>query len=66
MLDAEADNGAEENVRDLFDLYRDEISEACERAVREALLKHKLAGNPIAVSRDGKVVILEPDEIEIY
>ena len=50
---------------DLFVKYNDEINRAYERAVREALLKHKRAGNPIAVERDGKLVILQPDEIEI-
>ena len=30
---------------DLFVKYSDEISGACQRAVREALLKHKRAGN---------------------
>lgn len=53
------------NSQDLFVKFKEEMSKACERAVREALLKHKKAGNPIAVSRDGKVVILQPDEIEI-
>lgn len=55
----------EKNGQDLFVRYGDEISKACERAVREALLKHKRAGNPVAVSRDGKVVILQPDEIVV-
>ena len=55
----------EKNDQDLFVRYSDEISKACERAVREALLKHKQAGNPVAVSSGGKVVILQPDEIII-
>lgn len=55
----------EKNGQDLFVRYSDEISKACERAVREALIKHKEAGNSVAVSRDGKVVILQADEIEI-
>ena len=55
----------EKNGRDLFVRYADEISKACERAVREALLRHKQAGNPVAISRDGKVVILQPDEINL-
>jgi hypothetical protein len=50
---------------DLFVKYSDEITKACERAVREALLKHKQAGNPVAVWRDGKVVLLQPDEIDV-
>ena len=53
------------NGQDLFVKYSDEISAACQRAVREALLKHKLAGNPVAVSKGGKVVLLQPEEIEI-
>jgi len=52
-----------ENV-DIFARFGDRISEACERAVREALQRHKAAGNPVAVARDGKVVLLQPNEIE--
>jgi hypothetical protein len=40
-----------------------EIDEALRRAVREALLRHKKLGNSIAVWRDGKVVIVPPEEI---
>ncbi|MEP7149009.1 MAG: hypothetical protein ABI857_09010 [Acidobacteriota bacterium] len=50
---------------DLFDRYRDEITPAYQRAVREALLGHKKAGNSVAVSKDGKVVILQPEEIDL-
>jgi len=35
-------------------------------AVREALLDHKRAGNPVAIWRDGKVVIVPPDEIVVW
>ena len=44
--------------------YAAEIDIACNRAIREALLMHKRAGNPVAVWRDGKVVLLQPDEID--
>jgi hypothetical protein len=40
-----------------------QADEALRKATREALKKHRLAGNPIAVWRDGKVIILEPHEI---
>jgi hypothetical protein len=33
------------------------------QAVREALLRHKRLGNPIAVWREGRVVWLAPEEI---
>jgi hypothetical protein len=61
----EKNKGLDTNGRDLFAEYADAIDRACERAVREALLKHKLAGNPVAISRAGKVVLLQPDEIEV-
>ncbi|MCC7306298.1 MAG: hypothetical protein IT173_01930 [Acidobacteria bacterium] len=48
---------------DLFVRYSDEINKAYERAVREALLRHKQAGNPVPVERDGKLVILQPEDI---
>lgn len=45
--------------------YRTAVNAAISKGVREALLRHKRAGNPVAVSKDGKVVILQPDEIEV-
>jgi hypothetical protein len=37
---------------------------AAQEAVRAALREHKLAGNPVAAWRDGKVVLLPPEQIE--
>ena len=50
-----------------LDLYRDaeEIEKVFRLAVREALIMHKRIGNPIATWRNGKVVIVPPEEIEI-
>jgi hypothetical protein len=45
----------------LEDLPR--ILRAMREAVREALLRHKQLGNPVAVWQDGQVVWLAPDEI---
>ncbi len=39
------------------------VTEAITRAVKIALRQHKLAGNPIAVERDGKVVLIPASEI---
>ena len=36
-----------------------------QKAVREAIIGHKLAGNPIAASVDGKVVIIQPEDIVV-
>ena len=33
------------------------------QAVHEAVLDHKRADNPVAVTRDGKVVIIQPEDI---
>jgi len=59
------DKEIDEKHPDLFVRYSEEINLAYERAVREALLMHKRAGNPVVVERDGKMVILKPDEIEV-
>jgi hypothetical protein len=50
-----------------IDVCRDakEIEKVFQLAVREALRMHKCLGNPIAVWKDGKVVIVPPEEIEI-
>jgi len=49
---------------ELFDKYSEEINQAYERAVREALLTHKRAGNPVPIMRGDKIVMLQPDDIE--
>jgi hypothetical protein len=41
------------------------ILEALDQGVREALLRHKRAGVPVAVWRDGKVVLIPPEEIPV-
>jgi hypothetical protein len=39
------------------------ILAALKQAVREALLRHKQAGNPVAVWQDGRVVWIQPKDI---
>lgn len=41
------------------------VEEALRKGIREAILKHKRAANPIAVVRDDKVVLLQPDDINV-
>jgi hypothetical protein len=50
-----------ERVRDLRLVER-----ALARAVRAALLRHKQAGNPVCEWRDGKVVWIAPEDIQIW
>jgi hypothetical protein len=41
------------------------IEGALVRAVRNALLHHKRAGNPVAAWRDGRVVWIAPEDIPV-
>jgi hypothetical protein len=50
---------------DLYKSHRAEVEQALNEAVHDALLDHKRAGNPIAGWRDGKVVIIPPEEIPV-
>ncbi len=34
-------------------------------AVHEAVLDHKRVGNPVAARKDGKIVIIQPEDIEV-
>ena len=57
------DRKIKRNTPNLLVTYREVVMKAAEKGVREALAKHKASGNPVAVSRNGKVVLLHSDEI---
>jgi hypothetical protein len=59
------DRKIETNTPNLLVKYRDVVRVAIEKGVREALAKHKAAGNPIAVSRGGQVILIQPREISV-
>lgn len=46
------------------ELLQDRIVDAIGDAVQEAIRDHKRAGNPIAEWRDGRVVLVPPEQIE--
>lgn len=48
---------------DLLMNHGEEVEAIFRRAVRHALWQHKQLGQSIAVSRDGQVVLLPPEEI---
>ncbi len=61
MVDDKADSRSLiERVKDL-----ELVDRALARAFREAILRHKQAGNPICVWRDGQVVWIAPEDIQI-
>lgn len=43
----------------------EKMEAAVQAAVRDALIQHKRAGNPIAVWENNQVVWIEPEQIEI-
>jgi hypothetical protein len=56
-------NEAETDIARLFQ-ERKPIDEALNAAVRDAVLRHKQQGQPLAVWRDGKTVWLTPEQVE--
>jgi hypothetical protein len=59
------DRKIEIDTPNLLVKYRSLVKVAAEKGVREALAKHKAVGNPVAVSRSGKVILLQPREISV-
>lgn len=41
-----------------------QLIDAAQKAVRAAVREHKLMGNPIAIWRNGRVVLLPPEQID--
>lgn len=41
------------------------IADALRRAAQESLRRHKLLGQPIAIWRDGKAVVIPAEEIQL-
>ena len=52
-------------TNDYFATHAKEIERVFRLAVNDALAMHKRLGNPIATWKDGKVVIVPPEEIVI-
>jgi hypothetical protein len=58
-----AKNKVREDVRDLPLKIKAEM--ALKEAVAETIAEHKRRGNSIALWRDGKVVVIPPEEIVV-
>jgi hypothetical protein len=56
-----------ESQTDITERMRDgrEIDAAMGNAVRQALLRHKLLGNPVCTWQDGQVVWVQPEDIPV-
>ena len=49
----------------LFSIEGKKIEKVLQQAVKEALLAHKHAGNPVAIWKNNKVEVVPPEEILI-
>jgi hypothetical protein len=54
----------QKSIRELFEEGKP-IDDALARGVAAALRRHKQLGNPIVVWRDGKIVHIPADQIEV-
>jgi hypothetical protein len=55
-------------TRDLDRIFVEEgdlITEAIRKGAREAILRHKQAGLPVAIYRNGKTVWVQPDDLDV-
>lgn len=43
----------------------DWVTAAIQRGARQALIKHKAMGVPIAIWQDGEVILIPPEDIKI-
>lgn len=50
-------------TEDLFVRHARTIERILQRAVRDALIQHKRAGNAVAAWKNGKVVVIPPKDI---
>ncbi|MHB1034621.1 MAG: hypothetical protein ACYC35_04600 [Pirellulales bacterium] len=58
---------ATESEKDIAKIFRERtlIDEALNAAVREAVLAHKQKGLPLVVWRDGKIVWIPPEDLDV-
>ena len=57
---------ASEPKKDINRIMREErhlIDEALQRGIREAMLRHKAAGLPVVIERDGKIGWVLPEDL---
>ncbi len=51
-------NGKKDRIKEILSDEK-QITDALQRAVRDAVQAHRRAGNPIAALKDGKAVLIE-------
>ncbi|MGR3176099.1 MAG: hypothetical protein ACUZ8N_16105 [Candidatus Scalindua sp.] len=56
------DKVVKDKISEIFE-NKEKITKALSDAVNEALLQHKKASNPVALWEDGKIVLIQPEDI---
>ena len=64
-MNPETNDKLPENYGGIMGVQVEEINAALVEAGREARRRHKALGHPIVIWRDGKVVVVPPEEIEV-
>lgn len=59
----DAKNELNERIHLIFFEERHLIDEALQRGVREAMIRHKVAGLPVVIERDGKIEWVMPEDL---
>jgi len=54
---------AHKDIHRIFVEDHQVIDEALKQGVREAMLRHKQAGLPVVIYRDGQTVWIQPEEL---
>lgn len=59
-----ADKVVKDRISEIFE-DKEKITKALSQAINEALLQHKKAGNPVVSWENGKIVLIQPEDIHV-
>ncbi len=54
---------AQRDVDRILTENRRVVGQALDRGIRKAVLRHKAAGLPVVIERDGKIEIVKPEDL---
>ncbi|MBF8275239.1 MAG: hypothetical protein HW390_312 [Candidatus Brocadiaceae bacterium] len=59
-----ADKVVKDRISEIF-ADNEKITKALSKAINDALLQHKKAGNPVVSWENGKIVLIQPEDIPV-
>lgn len=54
---------AQRNVDRILTEHRGVVTQALDRGIRKAILRHKKDGLPVVIERDGKIELVNPEDL---